>query len=191
MKEMLKEVVTTYFRILKQSTDAAAAASSGEADVRGKWRSLLPSALAGLCEFAHLINVDTVEDLLLELKLLLNAAIMQGDGQSLDDEKPMEPGGAPGGAFAGAEAGSGRVDWLPLDAALNCVRTAMRTLGGKSVGAGNVRGQFARELIAVDESSFTASLFALLPRLAQGRGNSALAPVATECVELVLLKRKE
>lgn len=56
--ETLQAVILTYFRILK-STDPA---------IR---RDLLPSALSGLAKFAHLINMDTVVDLLDVLKQLL------------------------------------------------------------------------------------------------------------------------
>lgn len=56
--ETLQSVILTYFRILK-STDAS---------IR---KSLLPCALEGLAKFAHLINIDTVVDLLDVLKKLL------------------------------------------------------------------------------------------------------------------------
>jgi hypothetical protein len=146
MKEMLTEVVVTYFRILKAATDTAAGSS-----VHGQ--GLLPTALEGLAAFAHLVNVDTVEDLLGELKLLLTASLARADGA------------------------------LPLDAALNCVRTAMRTLHG-----GTASSRFGRELSAVDEASFANGLFALLPKLSE---YPAHADLAVECVDLVLLKRKE
>jgi nucleolar complex protein 3 len=56
--ETLQSVILTYFRILK-STDTTTR------------KSLLPSALEGLAKFAHLINIDTVVDLLDVLKKLL------------------------------------------------------------------------------------------------------------------------
>lgn len=56
--ETLQSVILTYFRILK-NTDAS---------IR---QALLPSALEGLAKFAHLINMDTVVDLLDVLKQLL------------------------------------------------------------------------------------------------------------------------
>ena len=92
MKEALTEVILTYFRVLKSSTDAAAQGTQGG----GQWRSQLPAALEGLASFAHLVNVDTIEDLLGELKLLLTSAEATAS--------------------------------LPLDAVLNCVRTAMVSL---------------------------------------------------------------
>lgn len=57
--ETLQSVILTYFRILK-STE-----TSNKQD-------LLPAALEGLAKFAHLINIDTVVDLLDVLKQLLN-----------------------------------------------------------------------------------------------------------------------
>ncbi len=56
--ETLQAVILTYFRILK-SNDMATR------------KLLLPSALEGLAKFAHLINIDTVVDLLDVLKQLL------------------------------------------------------------------------------------------------------------------------
>lgn len=56
--ETLQSVILTYFRILK-STDTSTR------------EMLLPSALEGLAKFAHLINMDTVVDLLDVLKNLL------------------------------------------------------------------------------------------------------------------------
>jgi nucleolar complex protein 3 len=56
--ETLQAVVLTYFRILKS------------ADAQSK-KNLLPAALEGLAKFAHLINIDTVIDLLECLKHLL------------------------------------------------------------------------------------------------------------------------
>ena len=56
--DTLQAVILTYFRILK-SPDAATKAD------------LLPTALEGLAKFAHLINIDTVVDLLEVLKELL------------------------------------------------------------------------------------------------------------------------
>jgi len=56
--ETLQSVILTYFRILK-STDAKSR------------HDLLPAALEGLAKFSHLINIDTVVDLLDVLKELL------------------------------------------------------------------------------------------------------------------------
>lgn len=56
--EMLQSVILTYFRILK----------SPDSKTR---QELLPVALEGLAKFAHLINIDTVVDLLDILKQLL------------------------------------------------------------------------------------------------------------------------
>lgn len=57
--ESLQAVVLTYFRILKSRTDGR------------KTTHLLSSSLEGLAKFSHLINIDTVEDLLVHLKELL------------------------------------------------------------------------------------------------------------------------
>jgi nucleolar complex protein 3 len=56
--ETLQSVILSYFRILKSNDTATR-------------QSLLPSALEGLAKFAHLINMDTVVDLLDVLKDLL------------------------------------------------------------------------------------------------------------------------
>jgi nucleolar complex protein 3 len=56
--ETLQSVIVTYFRILKSPDPTKA-------------QDLLPVALAGLAKFAHLINIDTVVDLLDCLKQLL------------------------------------------------------------------------------------------------------------------------
>ena len=56
--ETLQSVILTYFRILK-STDTKSR------------HDLLPAALEGLAKFSHLINIDTVVDLLDVLKELL------------------------------------------------------------------------------------------------------------------------
>ena len=255
MKETLKEVVVTYFRVLKQCTDASvgitgsSSSSSSSGSGRNKkgggggggdggkvaavamFRSLLPAALEGLAVFAHLINVDTVEDVLCELKLLLahssfTACIAASVGKKGGDEEASEEedendddydldGGAAASDFA-----RGRTLALPLDAALNCVRTAMRTLYGTSNGGGGPGGgTFGRELSTVDESAFVNGLFGLLPRLAtepqkmskfvggQPSGGppgkspgqqqqtpqqqpSAHATLAVECVEAALLGRR-
>jgi hypothetical protein len=70
------------------------------------------------------VNVDTVEDLLVELRLLLQAS--QQSASSAPTSGDMSGGpGAPTPAP------------LPLEAALNCVKCAMRTLrgGGKEGNA--------------------------------------------------------
>jgi len=56
--ETLQSVILTYFRILKST------------DVKSR-HDLLPAALEGLAKFSHLINIDTVVDLLEVLKELL------------------------------------------------------------------------------------------------------------------------
>jgi nucleolar complex protein 3 len=53
--DALQEVTLTYFRVLKQHRTPA----------------LLPAVMEGLAKFAHLINLDTVEDLLALLRTLL------------------------------------------------------------------------------------------------------------------------
>ena len=65
--ETLQSVILTYFRILKSAEPATR-------------KELLPSALEGLAKFAHLINMDTVVDLLDVLKALLLSV----------DELPLE-----------------------------------------------------------------------------------------------------
>ncbi|KAL3912094.1 MAG: hypothetical protein SGILL_007022, partial [Bacillariaceae sp.] len=57
--ETLQSVILTYFRILKNS------------DSKISRQELLPAALEGLAKFSHLINIDTVVDLLDCLKELL------------------------------------------------------------------------------------------------------------------------
>jgi len=57
--ETLQSVILTYFRILKST------------DLKSR-QELLPAALEGLAKFSHLINIDTVVDLLDVLKELLN-----------------------------------------------------------------------------------------------------------------------
>lgn len=57
--ETLQAVILTFFRILKDSEN------------NNTKQELLPVALAGLAKFAHLINIDTVVDLLDLLKKLL------------------------------------------------------------------------------------------------------------------------
>lgn len=56
--ETLQSVILTYFRILKNNDTSTR-------------QALLPVALEGLAKFAHLINIDTVVDLLDVLKQLL------------------------------------------------------------------------------------------------------------------------
>jgi len=58
--EMLQAVTLTYFRILKSENLNAA-----------HIEELLPAALGGLAKFAHLINIETVMDLMTVLKGLL------------------------------------------------------------------------------------------------------------------------
>jgi hypothetical protein len=59
MKETLKEVAVSYFRILKQVTDQSVGNNEAMANA-GMNKGLLPAALEGLAQIAHLVNVDTV-----------------------------------------------------------------------------------------------------------------------------------
>jgi len=61
--ETLQIVILTYFRILKMRSGGHGKETSSQ---------LLPVALEGLAKFSHLVNIDTVEDLLKHLKYLLN-----------------------------------------------------------------------------------------------------------------------
>ena len=70
--DTLQAVIMTYFRILKSHEYYHAnnnINSNSAATLRGNL--LLPAALEGLAKFAHLINIDTVVDLLHVLKQLL------------------------------------------------------------------------------------------------------------------------
>lgn len=58
--DILQNVVLTYFRVLKSDNLEAPSV-----------QRLLPVALEGLAKFAHLINIDTVQDLLDIMKVLL------------------------------------------------------------------------------------------------------------------------
>lgn len=58
--DILQSVVLTYFRVLKSDNLKAQSV-----------QRLLPVALEGLAKFAHLINIDTVQDLLDIMKILL------------------------------------------------------------------------------------------------------------------------
>eukprot|EP00611_Tribonema_gayanum_P016106 TRINITY_DN2809_c0_g1_i1.p1 TRINITY_DN2809_c0_g1~~TRINITY_DN2809_c0_g1_i1.p1 ORF type:complete len:798 (+),score=276.59 TRINITY_DN2809_c0_g1_i1:255-2396(+) len=124
--DALKEVTLMYFRVLKNHRHPA----------------LLPAVMEGLAKFAHLINLDTVEDLLALLKGLL------------------------------------REEKLTFEASLHCVLMAFRTLQGPG-----------REL-QVDDKEFVVRLYALLPRLSDA-ANRAYVALATECVDTVLVKRRE
>ena len=66
--DTLQSVIMTYFRILK-SHEYHSSSSVNNANAYGNL--LLPAALEGLAKFAHLINIDTVVDLLHVLKQLL------------------------------------------------------------------------------------------------------------------------
>jgi hypothetical protein len=80
-----------------------------------------------LCSVWSQVNVDTVEDLLVELRLLLQAS-----QQSTHRHGNAGGGSAlPGGSLGfHAKAQAAPLAPLPLDAALNCVKCAMRTLRG-------------------------------------------------------------
>ena len=61
--DTLETVMTTYFRILKST--------AGDEKIPYHIQQILPTTLNGLAKFAHLINIDTVMDLLQVLKGLL------------------------------------------------------------------------------------------------------------------------
>ena len=76
--ETLQTITLVYFRILKNSTTSSSSStgdgSSSSSSNKHKntvMQALLPAALEGLAKFAHLINIDTVMDLLAVLKDLL------------------------------------------------------------------------------------------------------------------------
>ena len=180
-KETLSDVIVTYFRVVKQATEKRQLLapvleglakyvrldSFAFANLACPLPPALPSLGACCCgpRFAHLVNLDTIEDLLAELKLILET--------SLEAQATLATGSETG-------AGTGPMV-LPLEAAFNCVRTAQRTLNGPG-----------REL-GVEDSTFTLCLFKLLPGLADehGRSHYQCLALAVECLEAVLLKRRE
>lgn len=100
--ETLQTITLTYFQILKDATSNKADDGDDKAAAtkRRKASQLLPAALEGLAQFSHLINMDTVMDLLglfkellkevdtLPLDAALNCIqtafmILQGPGQTL------------------------------------------------------------------------------------------------------------
>eukprot|EP00547_Thalassionema_nitzschioides_P015044 CAMPEP_0194238504 /NCGR_PEP_ID=MMETSP0158-20130606/5237_1 /TAXON_ID=33649 /ORGANISM="Thalassionema nitzschioides, Strain L26-B" /LENGTH=584 /DNA_ID=CAMNT_0038972775 /DNA_START=24 /DNA_END=1775 /DNA_ORIENTATION=- len=130
--DTLESVTVTYFQILKSENLSA-----------DKIANLLPVALEGLAKFAHLINMDTVLDLLEVLKTMLK-----------------------------------RVDELPLDASLNCVLTAFKTLQGPG-----------REL-KIDQKEYITPLYTQLSRVSVGC-NRPIIQTALSCLELAFIKRRE
>jgi hypothetical protein len=95
--------------------------------------------------------LDTIDDVLEELKLLLTATI---------SHDPTAPS-------------------LNLESALNCVLTALITLNGPG-----------REL-EHEDSSFSTFLFELLPRIAVERSGEDSVMLAIQCMQAVLIKRRE
>jgi len=130
--DTLQSVTVIYFQILKSEELSA-----------DKIAALLPVALEGLAKFAHLINMDTVLDLLEVLKTMLK-----------------------------------RVEELPLDATLNCVLTAFKTLQGPG-----------REL-KIDQKEYITPLYTQLSRLSVGC-NRSITQTALKCLDSAFLKRRE
>ena len=150
--DSLHHVTLTYFRVIKKAAMIFDRAPQNDASERSYHRHdpeerymklLLPVTLEGLAKFAHLINIDTVVDLLNVLKeLLLN------------------------------------VDKLPLDAALNCVLTAFKTLLGPG-----------KEL-QIDPKDYISPLFAQLPRLCS-LNDSQYANLALKCMDTAFIRRRD
>ena len=112
--DTLQIVILTYFRILKsiapastqqQSSDHATPSQQPKQQYNHAIHDLLPTALEGLAKFAHLINIDTVIDLLSVLRDLLN----HNSHSATDHANRLV---------------------LPVDATLNCILTAFQTLQG-------------------------------------------------------------
>ena len=107
--DTLQIVILTYFRILKSISPPSSSVSSTSTSIAAPPKQvhhhavqdLLPTALEGLAKYAHLINIDTVIDLLGVLRDLLNA---------------------------NSSASTSML--LPVDATLNCILTAFQTLQG-------------------------------------------------------------
>ena len=120
-------------------------------------RRLLPATLRGLARVTHLMNIDVAVDLLAALRELLQR---HGTNATLGATSATTAAVSANNADA-THANSAVA--LPPRAALHCVRTAARTLGG--VG---------REL-PVDDGAFTGALFALLRTLGQSERAAAAA----------------
>eukprot|EP00615_Pteridomonas_danica_P010992 CAMPEP_0114349544 /NCGR_PEP_ID=MMETSP0101-20121206/15610_1 /TAXON_ID=38822 ORGANISM="Pteridomonas danica, Strain PT" /NCGR_SAMPLE_ID=MMETSP0101 /ASSEMBLY_ACC=CAM_ASM_000211 /LENGTH=363 /DNA_ID=CAMNT_0001488167 /DNA_START=960 /DNA_END=2048 /DNA_ORIENTATION=+ len=184
MKETLKEVAVCYFRVLKHVTDA----SVGNGETSSMNKGLLPAALEGLAQIAHLVNVDTIDDLLSELRLLLSLSLSEeSDGVlwRIPRELSLNQDKAANNKQKKQQHNSKRkIEELPLDASLNSIRTAMKTLYG-----GGQSARFGKELGAVDEHVFASKLFSLLLKCVTTKHHFIILLV--ECVELVALKRKD
>lgn len=131
--DTLQAVSLTYFRILK-SDDLNAS----------HIEMLLPATLEGLAKFAHLINIDTVVDLLEVLKNLLK-----------------------------------RVDALPIDAALNCVLTALQTLHGPG------------KEMKIDQKEYILPLYSQLPRLCSEEASRRNTDIMINCLSAAFIRRRE
>jgi len=141
--DTLHAVTLSYFRILK-GVNLVAANEQGKQKNIDTATTLLAPALEGLAKFAHLINFDTVRDVLGVLKGLLKT-----------------------------------VEFLPLDAALNCILTAFETLQGPG-----------REL-QVDQKEYVSPLYSQLPRLITEGPESKNTDLALRCLFMAFMKRKE
>lgn len=145
--DTLHAVTLTYFRILK-GVDFATNSNAPENTKQQKKAvcamELLAPALEGLAKFSHLINFDTVVDLLGVLKGLLK-----------------------------------NVDFLPLDASLNCMLAAFQTLHGPG-----------REL-QIDQKEYISPIYNLLPHLIHETSDSGNTDLAIRCLHAAFIKRKE
>lgn len=131
--DTLQLVTLTYFRVLKSDNLTAS-----------HIEELLPPALEGLAKFAHLINIDTVMDLLGVLRDLL-----------------------------------GKVDTLPVDAALNCILTAFQTLQGPG------------KEMKIDQKEYILPLYRQLPRLCSAENNIRHTDIMIQCLTAAFVKRRE
>lgn len=131
--DTLQAVTLTYFRILKAENLQS-----------NHIQQLLPVVLEGLAKFAHLINIDTVMDVLAVMKNLLE-----------------------------------RIELLPLDAALNCILTAMLTLQGPG-----------REL-NIDQKEYIAPLYNQLPRLCSDEASLKNTDTVLRCLSASFIQRRE
>lgn len=129
--EILQTVSLTYFHILK--------------NINKNNHHLLPAALEGLAKFAHLINLETIIDLLAVFKDLLQ--------QHQEDRKV-----------------------LSTEAALHCILTALQALSGPG-----------KEL-KTDVKEFSSALYVQLSHI---RSDRKLVRLALQCIEAILLHRRE
>jgi nucleolar complex protein 3 len=111
--DTLQIVILTYFRILKSISPPStqSSISMNNSQYNHSIRDLLPTALEGLAKFAHLINIDTVIDLLSVLRDLLN-------------------NNSTTNMTTGTDLAGTNQTLLPVDATLNCILTAFQTLQG-------------------------------------------------------------